>query len=125
MSKGLDDTPEIDPTQRKDAVQFLKEWIADEKAPPYCALLGEYGMGKTTTCKALARELLDRRLTEGSVPLPIYLDLRHVGEAARRELDLSQILEIILRRGWKERPGRCGAERGGSGRSRSGTRAPW
>src|SRR6185369_1529319 len=64
----------------------------------YCALLGEYGMGKTTTCKALARELLNRG---GKARLPIYLDLRHIGESARRDLTLPEILDLILKRGWK------------------------
>ncbi len=61
MNKGLEAAPEIDPSQRKDAIDFLMEWLNDPKAQPYCALLGEYGMGKTTTCKALAKHLLDLR----------------------------------------------------------------
>jgi WD40 repeat protein/uncharacterized protein YjbI with pentapeptide repeats len=105
LSRGLDASPEIDPSQRKDALEFLMEWIVDPKAPPYCALLGEYGMGKTTTCKALARDLLQRRELDKTLPLPIYLDLRNVGESARRELVLSEILELILKRSWKSGPG--------------------
>jgi WD40 repeat protein len=104
LSKGLEPAPEIDPSRRKDAIEFLTEWIEDEKSPPYCALLGEYGMGKTTTCKKLARDLLDRRDRGEVVPLPIYLDLRHVGESARRELVLQEILELILKRSWKGGP---------------------
>src|SRR5579863_9732388 len=46
MNKGLETAPEIDPSQRKDAIDFLMEWLNDPKAQPYCALLGEYGMGK-------------------------------------------------------------------------------
>src|ERR1700682_872238 len=104
MAKGLEAAPQIEPGQRKDAIEFLMEWIEDVKAPPYCALLGEYGMGKTTTCKALARNLLDRRDKGEKVPLPIYLDLRHVGESARRELVLDEILDLILKRSWKSGP---------------------
>jgi len=104
MSKGLESAPEIDPSQRKDAIQFLTEWLEDEKQPPYCALLGEYGMGKTTTCKALARDLLQRRDRGEKVPLPIYLDLRYVGESARNEPVLDEILELILKRSWKSGP---------------------
>ncbi|MBZ5521961.1 MAG: TIR domain-containing protein [Acidobacteriia bacterium] len=105
ISRDLEGTPEIDPRRRKDALQFLIKWVTDEKAPPYCALLGEYGMGKTTTCKALARELLNRHEKGKKVPLPIYLDLRNVGVAARRGLVLEEILELILRNSWKIGPG--------------------
>jgi WD40 repeat protein len=104
MSKGLEATPQIDPTRRKDAVEFLTEWIEDEKAPPYGALLSEYGMGKTTTCKALARELLSRREKGERVHLPIYLDLRYIGESAKDTLVLKEILELIIKRSWKSGP---------------------
>jgi hypothetical protein len=33
---------------RCDALHLLQEWLLDPKAPPYCALFGELGMGKTT-----------------------------------------------------------------------------
>ncbi|HWA83391.1 MAG TPA: hypothetical protein VG820_08170 [Fimbriimonadaceae bacterium] len=46
-------------------MEFLLEWV-EEGSQPYCALLGEYGMGKTTTCKALAKELLRRRAEDKS-----------------------------------------------------------
>jgi WD40 repeat protein/uncharacterized protein YjbI with pentapeptide repeats len=105
MSKDLEAAPPIDPSQRKDAITFLMEWVMDANSPPYCALLGEYGMGKTTTCKALARDLLDRRAKGESVPLPIYLDLRHVGESAKEDLVLDGILELILKRSWRSGPG--------------------
>ncbi|HYL74198.1 MAG TPA: TIR domain-containing protein [Bryobacteraceae bacterium] len=104
MAKGLDAAPEIDTSKRKDAIEFLLEWINDEKAPPYCALLGEYGMGKTTTCKALARDLLNRRDRGERVPVPIYLDLRYVGESARDGLVLDEILDLIVKRSWKTGP---------------------
>jgi WD40 repeat protein/DNA polymerase III delta prime subunit len=111
MVKGPEAAPEIDPSRRKDAIEFLMEWIGDAKAQPYCALLGEYGMGKTTTCKALARELLDRRDRNEKVPLPIYLDLRYVGDKAG-DLVLDEILERILKRSWKSGPdgGKLGAQ---------------
>ena len=47
--------------ERRDAVAFLKQWALDPNGQPYCALLGEYGMGKTTTSMAFARELLGAR----------------------------------------------------------------
>jgi WD40 repeat protein len=103
MNKALA-TSAIDLTQRKDAIEFLTEWVEDKKAPSYCALLGEYGMGKTTTCKALARDLLRRRDEGAHVALPIYLDLRYVGDGARGGLVLADILDLILKRSWKGGP---------------------
>jgi hypothetical protein len=95
------DVDAAEPGERRDALVFLKEWVTNPQAQPYCALLGEYGMGKTTTCMALTRDLLDARRDDSGVPLPIYLDLRHVGDAARKEPDLMQILETVLRRMWQ------------------------
>ena len=40
---------------------FLDEWLKDSKAPKYCALFGELGMGKTTTAKEFARRLWECR----------------------------------------------------------------
>jgi len=37
-------------------VKRLKEWFLSGDTP-FCALLGDYGMGKTTTCKLLSQEL--------------------------------------------------------------------
>src|SRR5208282_46555 len=87
--------------ERRDAVEFLKEWACDQAGEPYCALLGEYGMGKTTTSMALARALLEAREASSSEPLPIYLDLRNLGEAAKSEPDLLQIIETVLCKSWR------------------------
>ena len=97
MSKDSGDEPRPDPRNRKDAIQFFLDWLKDENAQPYCALLGEYGMGKTTTCKALSKELLDRREQGEQVPLPIYFDLRDVGETAKTGPALEEILELAGR----------------------------
>jgi hypothetical protein len=60
-----------------DALTVLTEWARDRSGPPFCAVLGQYGMGKTTTLKWFTRELLARRATEPDLPLPIYIDLRY------------------------------------------------
>jgi len=41
----------------------------------FCAIFGELGMGKTTLCQCLTRDLLDRRAQNSGLPLPVYLDL--------------------------------------------------
>ncbi len=87
--------------ERTDALTALNAWISDPDAPPYCPLLGEYGMGKTTTCKALARDLLDRRRAGDRTLLPVYFDLRAVGKSAQRDLGLEEILALILKHSWQ------------------------
>jgi hypothetical protein len=96
---------EIDPrepvTNRCDALTFLNEWLMDPKAPLYCALFGELGMGKTTTAKEFARRLWERRRQGEGAPIPIFLDLRYVGDAAIKDPDLDEIVGRILKRDWK------------------------
>ncbi len=87
--------------ERRDALEFLREWACDQAGEPYCALLGEYGMGKTTTSMAFAQELLKAREGSSSVPLPIYMDLRNLGEGAKTEPDLLQIIDTVLRKSWR------------------------
>ncbi|TXH70622.1 MAG: TIR domain-containing protein [Thiothrix sp.] len=83
------------------ATDYLMDWLKQEHSPPFCALLGEYGMGKTTTCKALTRELLAERATNKALPLPIYIDLREYTWDKRVDFTLSEILEHILKKSWK------------------------
>ncbi len=86
--------------ERIDALQFLQDWATNSKAPPFCALLGEYGMGKTTTCKALTQRLLAAWRDDASLPMPIYLDLRYVGEYAKESPGLESIIERVVRQSW-------------------------
>ena len=81
-----------------DALEFLLTWATDPSEPPFCALLGEYGMGKTTTCEALTRRLLETQSADPTVPTPIYLDLRYVGDLARQNPLLEEILRLVSAR---------------------------
>ena len=99
--RKIEDNSEAPDGPREDALEFLHAWAADPAAPPCCALLGSVGIGKTTTSKAFSLEL--QKLREGGktgLPQPIYLDLRHLGEAAKDKPDLNTILATILRRSW-------------------------
>jgi len=60
----------------EDALTVLKGWVKDTEAFPLFVLLGEYGIGKTTTLRMLTHELLEERKTNPDLPLPIYVDLR-------------------------------------------------
>ncbi|MCB2264120.1 MAG: pentapeptide repeat-containing protein, partial [Candidatus Thiosymbion ectosymbiont of Robbea hypermnestra] len=63
----------------REALPFLLDWLRQPlDGLPYCAIFGELGMGKTTLSQRLTRELLNRRATEPTLPLPVYLDLRAI-----------------------------------------------
>ena len=81
---------------------FLEAWATERSAPPFCAVLGEYGIGKTTTLKVLTRQLLQRRRQGEDVPLPTFIDLRFYSETVRRgEVPtLDRLLAEILARAW-------------------------
>ncbi|MCP2096475.1 Pentapeptide repeat-containing protein, partial [Actinosynnema pretiosum] len=62
------------------AVNRLIDWATDSspEAPRLCALLGDVGMGKTTTTKLFTRELLKLHEENPATPLPLLFDLRDV-----------------------------------------------
>ena len=93
-------------SERRDALKFLLDWVGDPQGQSYCALLGEYGMGKTTTSMAFAQVLLEARRKSPlraaiGNPLPIYLDLRNLGESAKSEPPLTTIIDRILQKSWR------------------------
>ncbi|MGI8631305.1 MAG: pentapeptide repeat-containing protein [Solirubrobacterales bacterium] len=104
--------PQAQPTNALDVQEALQSWATDPLRPPYFALLGDYGLGKTTACQVLARDLVDQHGRDPSVPLPIYLDLRRVGASTRRadqavdgrNLDLETVLADVLG-SWPVAPG--------------------
>ncbi|MCL9794591.1 pentapeptide repeat-containing protein, partial [Frankia sp. AgKG'84/4] len=84
------------------AVERLLSWATDDAADArqLCALLGDVGMGKTTTIQMFTRELLARRERDASLPLPILFDLRDLtAEWARSALGLKEIVAALLRAG--------------------------
>ncbi|OGT92582.1 MAG: hypothetical protein A2286_12015 [Gammaproteobacteria bacterium RIFOXYA12_FULL_61_12] len=92
------------------ATQYLMDWVKSKDSPAFCALLGEYGMGKTTTCKALTRELLEQRKTDKTLPLAIYVDLREYTWDKRVDFTLVDILDHILKKSWKGGHGDVGVK---------------
>jgi hypothetical protein len=81
------------------AVDRLVAWATTggTGAPRLCALLGDVGMGKTTTAKLFTQRLLDLRAGGTRCPLPILFDLRDVritGLVATMTLD--HILDGML-----------------------------
>ncbi|MDX8033605.1 NACHT domain-containing protein [Lentzea sp. BCCO 10_0856] len=77
------------------AVERLVAWATadDSSAPRLCALLGDVGMGKTTTTKLFATQLLKLHDDDQASPLPILFDLRDIEPG---ELSGSMSLDRIL-----------------------------
>ncbi|MCM3924351.1 pentapeptide repeat-containing protein [Frankia sp. AiPs1] len=82
------------------AVDRLLTWALDESpgARHLCTLLGDVGMGKTTTVKLFTEALLDHRRHHGpTVPLPILFDLRDLPLTVAREgANLTRIMQALL-----------------------------
>ena len=101
----LDGSPPVR-DQARDAIDVLEAWAANPEAPPFFALLGEYGIGKTTTLKQFTRHLLgklaDAQAAKAGLPLPIYVDLRdYVGERKENVPTIEELLDEVIRRSWK------------------------
>ncbi|HKR48595.1 MAG TPA: pentapeptide repeat-containing protein, partial [Pseudonocardiaceae bacterium] len=79
------------------AVTRLVKWATGSVTPRLCALLGDVGMGKTTTVKLFTQELLRRRDNGEGCPLPIHFDLRDVRISNLAErMTLDHILTTML-----------------------------
>ncbi|MGH3875118.1 MAG: NACHT domain-containing protein, partial [Pseudonocardiaceae bacterium] len=79
------------------AVERLVEWATNSAAPRLCALLGDVGMGKTTTVKLFTQRLLTRRADGERGPLPILFDLRDVRiSSLAASMTLDHILTTML-----------------------------
>ncbi|MEO5340391.1 MAG: pentapeptide repeat-containing protein [Magnetococcus sp. MYC-9] len=62
--------------ENPDARQVLLHWLKEGNRP-YCAVLGDYGIGKTFLCREFTREVHRLRAQgEEALPAPVYLDLR-------------------------------------------------
>jgi WD40 repeat protein len=93
-----------DHIQARDAIEELESWATNPNAPPFFALLGEYGIGKTTTLKQFTRGLLEKRKSRPELPLPLYVDLRdYVSETQNKESvpTTEQILASVIQSSWK------------------------
>ncbi len=85
-----------------DVQDYMRSWADSPVDRPYLVIFGEYGMGKTTATHVFTRRLLERRrIGDETARLPIYLDLRRLGDVKHREPTLEAILDDLLRRVWQ------------------------
>jgi WD40 repeat protein/nucleoside phosphorylase/uncharacterized protein YjbI with pentapeptide repeats len=86
-----------------DILQWATRAVGDEQ--PLYALLGEYGMGKTTTCQRAYTLLREQREQSKTGPIAHYFDLRKVELAAQdggrtRVPTLAETITDCLRHGY-------------------------
>jgi WD40 repeat protein/nucleoside phosphorylase len=107
-------TPTEPPTDRPTAVAFddIIAWAKDPDDRPLYALLGEYGMGKTTTCQRVTAHLRELHEQGQAVPLPLYFDLRKVERVVAASAyqpgqvpTLQESIEDCLRHGYLQPDG--------------------
>ena len=103
-SEGIADR-RFESANAKDALTELRAWAADIDGCPFFAVLGEYGIGKTTPLKQFTRRLLELRKADRATPLPIYVDLRaYVSNDARGKdfvPTIQELLTTVIERSWK------------------------
>ncbi|NTV67410.1 MAG: TIR domain-containing protein [Chlorobaculum sp.] len=74
---------------------YILNW-ALETDVPFFALLGDFGTGKTFTCRMLAREINAKHdEAPESVPLCVYIDLRRVSTRVGTEKKVPRLTDIL------------------------------
>lgn len=84
----------------RDAIGELEDWVTRQEEPAFLALLGDVGVGKTTTLKRFTRQLIEKRQkAPEKYPLPIYIDLCHyMAEKPGQVPTLEELLTSTMRR---------------------------
>ena len=85
----------VDSRNTTNAVDFLVDWACDPNKSPFAAVLGEVGIGKTTTLMMVSRRLEAAHLKDPTVPVPIFVDLRLYAE--QTEINLDGLLADVIR----------------------------
>ncbi len=93
-------------SQGKDALALIHDWAINQRGSEWCAVLGEVGIGKTTALRLFCHQLDELRQEDPSLPIPIYIDLRHYSEAIQKGgslVDAETLLNEMLKASWRSR----------------------
>ncbi len=96
-----------EPKEGVPIVSHLVDWASGSgrDTPRLVALLGEFGMGKTVACQLFTQKLLELRIDNPDLPLPIYFDLRDVDRIPDDgRADLETLVEQMLCKAGEEAP---------------------
>ena len=80
-------------------LEDLVSWVQDTKATNLYAILGDFGVGKTFTCRMLTVKLASLRERNLNIMKPLYIDLREVpsfiidSNNNQREINFEEILQ--------------------------------
>ena len=79
------------------AVDHLMNWARSEPSAKteLLAVLGEFGIGKTTTLHQFAQDLIEARKDDPNVPLPLLFDLRSY-TPGRNDITLDSVLQACI-----------------------------
>lgn len=81
-----------------DVVEMLESWLENDHSTPYGLLLGETGMGKTTSTLHLAK-IRSQAHRDGKAAPVVWLDCRRLSAAwvrSHTDLDLDDLLKQLL-----------------------------
>ena len=89
--------------EARDALDELEGWAVRAEGSPFFALLGEVGIGKTTTLKQFTRQLIEKRQKDpAKYPLPVYIDLRdYVSDKPEAVPTIEELLTSVIQRSWR------------------------
>ncbi len=82
----------------EDALSVMEAWLKRPDEPMF-ALLGEYGIGKTTVLQQLTQMLIEQGKTDKRIRQPIYIDLRNYQQPGVPTLN--QLLAEIIERSFR------------------------
>ncbi|MBF8276258.1 MAG: hypothetical protein HW390_1331 [Candidatus Brocadiaceae bacterium] len=85
----------------EEGISFLENWL-DKTKIPFCIILGDYGIGKTFLSRMFTRHILEKRKANQHLPVPLYLDMRHLPSEPRVP-DLDDMLRALIKKaGFKD-----------------------
>ena len=105
-SASLDRKCEPSDRDSRDALAELEGWATNFDAPPFLRrprrIRHRQDHGPQAIHPPASREAQDPKAASGTLPLPIYIDLRdYVGENKDHVPTIEELLDEVIRRSWK------------------------